>query len=66
MALDNHPTVPCGTSFKGFEAMHPNGEMTHTLMMEKQSLEAMQLLKSPAPRKKKSIHCMVKVGVAMI
>jgi hypothetical protein len=66
MALDNHPTVSCGTSFEGFEAMHPNREITHTLMMEQQSLEAMQLLESPAPRKKKLIHCAVKVGVAMI
>jgi hypothetical protein len=66
MALDNHPTVCCGTSFKGFEAIHPNREMTHTLTMEQQSLEAMQPLKSPAPRKKKAIHWVVKVGVVMI
>jgi hypothetical protein len=66
MALNNHPTVCCGTSFKGFEAMHPNRERTHNLTMEQQLLEAMQPLKSPAPRKKTSIHHAVKVGVVMI
>jgi hypothetical protein len=66
MPSDNHPTVCCGTSFKRFKAMHPNEETTHTLTMEQQWLKAIQPLKSPAPRKKKSIHCAVKVGVAMI
>jgi hypothetical protein len=66
MALDNHPTVCCVTSFEGFDAMHPNEKVTHTLTMEQQSLEAMQLLESPASRKKKSIHCAVKLGVSMM
>ncbi len=66
MVSDNHPTVRCGTSFEGFKAMHPNGEMTHTLMLGQQWLEVMQPLEYPAPRKKKLIHCAVKVGVVMI
>ncbi len=64
MALNNHPTVCCGTSVEQFKALHPNGKMTHhTMMMEQQSLEAMQPLEL---RKKNSIHCAVKVGVAMM
>jgi hypothetical protein len=64
--LNNHPLLSCNPTFKGFEAMYPNRETIRTLTMVQQSFEAMQLLKSPAPRKKKSIHHGVKVGVAMI
>ena len=67
MALNNHPTVCCGTSVEQFKALHPNGKMTHhTMMMEQQLLEAMQLLESPALRKMKLIHLAMKVGVAMM
>ncbi len=64
--LNNHPLLSCNQTFKGFEAMYPNEEMIRTLTMVQQSFEAMQPLKSTAPRKKKSIHRAVKVGVAMI
>jgi hypothetical protein len=67
MPLNNHPAVGCGTSNEGFNALHPNREMTHhTMTMEQQLLEAVQPLKSPAPRKKKLINRVVKVGVSMI
>jgi hypothetical protein len=67
MPSNNRPAVGCGTSNEGFKALHPNGETTHhTMMMEQQLLEAMQLLESPALRKMKLIHLAMKVGVAMI
>jgi hypothetical protein len=67
MPSNKRPAVGCSTSVEGFKALHPNGEMTHhTMTMEQQSLEAMQPHKSPALRKKKLIHRVVKVGVAMI
>ena len=63
---NNHPALGCGSSFEGYEAMHPSGGKTLTMTSEQKSLEAMPTLKSQAPRKKKSIHRAVKVGVAMI
>ncbi len=64
--LNNHPLLSCNPTFEGFEAMYPNREMTHTLTLEQQLLEAIQLLKSPTPRKNKSIYCTVMVGVETI
>jgi hypothetical protein len=63
---NNHPALGCGSSFEGYEAMHPSGGKTLTMRSEQKSLEAMPTLKSHALRKKKSIHRAVKVGVAMI
>ena len=66
MVSNNHPALGCGSSFEGYEAMHPSGGKTLTMTSEQKSLEAMPTLKSHARRKKKSIHRAVKVGVAMI
>jgi len=63
---NNHPALGCGSSFEGYEVMHPSGEKTHTMTSEQKSVEEMQTLKSHALRKKKSIHRALKVGVARI
>jgi hypothetical protein len=64
--LNTHPLLSCNSTFEGFEAIYPNGEMICTLAMKQQLLEAMQPLEFPTPRKKKLIHRAMKVGVAMI
>ena len=61
---NNHPALGCGSSFEGYEAMHPSGGKTLTMRSEQKSLEAMQTLKSSALRKKKSIHSAVRVEMA--
>jgi hypothetical protein len=64
--LNNHPLLSCNPIFEVFEAMYPNRETMHTLTMVQQSFEAMEPLESLAPRKKKSIHHAMKVGVASV
>ena len=66
MASNNQPALGCGTSFEGYEVMHPSEEKAHIITPELKLLEAMQALKSHALKKKKSIHRVVKVGVARI
>ena len=66
MASNNLPALGCGTSFEGYEVMHPSEEKAHTMTSEQKSFDTMQSLKPNALKKKKSIHRVVKVGVARI